>query len=49
MGVMNLNNQPRACTVRKQNGELSSFFFSQYLYYLPNDFKSSDFNEYDLR
>jgi hypothetical protein len=46
MGVMTVN-QRLACT--QQNGELRQLLFFQYLYYLPNDFKLSDFNEYDLR
>ena len=52
MGVANVNtsttsNQPLAYT--QQNGELLQLLFFQYLYYLSNDFKISDFNEYDLR
>jgi hypothetical protein len=52
MGVTNVNtsttsNQPLAYT--QQNGELRQHLFFQCLYYLSNDFKISDFNEYDLR
>ena len=47
MGAMNVN-QPPACTVHNRTvSSVNSFSFNACI--ISNDFKLSDFNEYDLR